>query len=103
MKTARHYAEEPPDVGSCKPSSSPAASHSPRPASAANSLKPIIAKRDRSKLRVSARSREFLAEFYPQATVDDWNDWRWQNRNRVRTLADLERMIALSGDDVGEG
>ncbi len=100
MKTARHYAEEPPDVGSCKPSSSPAASHSPRPASAANSLKPIIARRDRSKLRVSARSREFLAEFYPQATVDDWNDWRWQNRNRVRTLADLERMIVLADEEI---
>ncbi|MGH8194268.1 MAG: hypothetical protein ACREQ8_07715, partial [Woeseiaceae bacterium] len=75
MKTARRYAEEPPDAGSCK-SSSPAAAHSLRPAPAANSLNPIIARRDRSKFRVSARSREFLAAFYPQATVDDWNDWR---------------------------
>jgi lysine 2,3-aminomutase len=99
MKTARHYAEEPPDAGSSKSSSSPAAAQSLRPAPAANSLNPIIARRDRSKLRVSARSREFLAEFYPAATVDDWNDWRWQNRNRVRTLADLERMLVLSEDE----
>ncbi|HEX2139932.1 MAG TPA: KamA family radical SAM protein [Woeseiaceae bacterium] len=48
---------------------------------------------------MSARSREFLARFYPSATLDDWNDWRWQNRNRVRTLAELERMIVLSEDE----
>lgn len=99
MKTARQHAEEPPDAGGCKPSSSTAAARSIRPAPAANSLKPIIARRDRSKFRVSARSGEFLARHYPNATVDDWNDWRWQNRNRVRTLADLERMIVLSDEE----
>lgn len=26
----------------------------------------------------------------------EWNDWRWQTRNRVRTLDQLERMLALS-------
>src|SRR5690606_10821274 len=59
----------------------------------------VIAKRDRSKLRVSARSREFLARYYPDATLDDWCDGRWQNRPRVRTLADLERMLVLSDDE----
>lgn len=98
MKTARHYAEEPPDAGSCRTSSPAAASPFP-PTPAANSLNPVIARRDRSRFRVSARSREFQAAFYPVASVDDWNDWRWQNRNRVRTLADLERMIVLSGDE----
>jgi lysine 2,3-aminomutase len=49
---------------------------------------------------VSERSREFLRKFYPDATLDEWNDWRWQNRNRVRTLADLERMIELSPDEL---
>jgi lysine 2,3-aminomutase len=97
MKTARQRAEEPPDAGSCR-RSSPAA-YSFHPASSATRLKPAIAKRDRSRFRVSARSREFLAGFYPAATVDDWNDWRWQNRNRVRTLADLERMLDLSGEE----
>ncbi|HEX7718244.1 MAG TPA: KamA family radical SAM protein, partial [Woeseiaceae bacterium] len=48
---------------------------------------------------MSQRSAEFLARHYPEATVDDWNDWRWQNRHRVRTLADLERMIDLSDDE----
>ena len=48
---------------------------------------------------MSERSAAFLARFYPDATIDDWNDWRWQNRNRVRTLADLARMIELSDDE----
>lgn len=97
MKTARQYAEEPPDDGSCR-TASPAA-----PAfhtvSHPNSLNQAIAKRDRSRFRVSERSREFLAKYYPDATLDDWCDWRWQNRHRVRTLADLERMILLSQDE----
>lgn len=97
MKTARQSAEEPPDAGSC---SHPApASSAFRSTSRTKSLSQVIAKRDRSKLRVSARSREFLARYYPDATLDDWCDWRWQNRHRVRTLADLERMLVLSDDE----
>jgi lysine 2,3-aminomutase len=49
---------------------------------------------------VSDRSAEFLRRCYPDASVEDWNDWRWQNRNRVRTLADLERMISLSEEEI---
>jgi lysine 2,3-aminomutase len=48
---------------------------------------------------VSERSAAFLRDHYPDASVADWNDWRWQNRHRVRTLADLERMIDLSDDE----
>lgn len=58
-----------------------------------------MARRDRARFRVSGRSAEFLARFYPGASTDDWNDWRWQNRNRIRTLADLGRMIELSDDE----
>lgn len=97
MKTARQSAEEPPDGGR-RTASSPAA-HAFRSVSNPRSLDQAIAKRDRSRFRVSERSREFLATFYPEATLDDWCDWRWQNRHRVRTLADLERMIALSEDE----
>jgi lysine 2,3-aminomutase len=52
-----------------------------------------------SRFRVSERSAEFLGRYYPDATLDNWNDWRWQNRNRVRTLAELEGMIALSDEE----
>lgn len=52
-----------------------------------------------SRFRVSERSAEFLQRCYPDATLENWNDWRWQNRNRVRTLADLARMIELSEEE----
>jgi lysine 2,3-aminomutase len=62
-------------------------------------LRKTLARRERAKFRLSERSAEFLARCYPDATIDDWNDWRWQNRSRVRTLADLARMITLSEEE----
>ena len=29
----------------------------------------------------------------------DWNDWRWQLRNRIRDLAGLERILHLTDDE----
>ncbi len=97
MKTASQAAEEPPERGS-NPLASPA-TRSRRPLPATAKLQTTIARRDRARFCVSDRSAEFLARHYPDSTVDDWNDWRWQNRHRVRTLADLERMIDLSDEE----
>ena len=47
-------------------------------------------------LTVSTRSRAFLRNYFPDASIKDWNDWRWQNRNRIRSLPDLQRIIELS-------
>lgn len=58
-----------------------------------------VVRREHSTFVVSKQSLDFLQRFYPQATRTDWNDWRWQNRNRVRTLADLARMIELSEEE----
>ncbi len=52
-----------------------------------------------SRFRVSDRSAGFLRRFYPDATLEQWNDWRWQNRNRIRTLAELATMIELSDEE----
>jgi lysine 2,3-aminomutase len=41
----------------------------------------------------------FLERFFPAAKPTDWNDWRWQNRNRIRSLAQLERMIRVTDDE----
>jgi len=49
--------------------------------------------------RTASRSRDFRRRFFPQATEGDWNDWRWQSRNRIRKLDQLERMLILSGDE----
>lgn len=64
--------------------------HTARPNSLSSNLErvPILV--------IGPRSDAFRKRFYPGATVRNWNDWRWQNRNRIRTLADLERMLELT-------
>lgn len=51
------------------------------------------------KFPVSARSEEFRARYFPFITSAEWCDWRWQLRNRVRGIEELERIVRLSDDE----
>ncbi|MBI1776198.1 MAG: KamA family radical SAM protein [Proteobacteria bacterium] len=51
------------------------------------------------KFPVGEHSNAFRKRFFSEATLSDWNDWRWQTRNRIRTLAALERILQLSADE----
>ena len=44
-------------------------------------------------------ARAFRKRFSPDATRDDWSDWGWQVRHRVRDLKALSRIIQLSPDE----
>jgi lysine 2,3-aminomutase len=44
-------------------------------------------------------SRLFQRRFFPDATPEQWNDWRWQLRNRVRDLTALERIVRLTENE----
>jgi lysine 2,3-aminomutase len=48
---------------------------------------------------VSPVGQAYLQRFFPTAKSTDWNDWRWQNRNRIRSLEQLERMIRVTDDE----
>jgi lysine 2,3-aminomutase len=48
---------------------------------------------------VSAASTEFRRQHFPGVKTAEWNDWRWQNRNRIRNLAQLERIIRITDDE----
>jgi len=37
--------------------------------------------------------------FYPTVPNKDWNDWRWQSRNRIRNFAALDKQLVLSDDE----
>jgi len=41
----------------------------------------------------------FRKQFYPEVTGNQWNNWRWQLRNRITTAGGLERIIRLSNDE----
>jgi lysine 2,3-aminomutase len=45
---------------------------------------------------VSPRSMAFCRKHFPDATVAQWNDWKWQLRNRLKDLKTLERVFRLS-------
>ena len=47
----------------------------------------------------STRTLEFREQFYPAVTADQWNNWRWQLRNRITRVEELERILRLSKDE----
>lgn len=44
----------------------------------------------------SQKTLAFRKRFFPEATEAEWNNWRWQIRNRIRNLQGLECIIKLS-------
>jgi lysine 2,3-aminomutase len=36
------------------------------------------------------------ARYFPDVSAEQWNDWHWQVRNRISTVEQLKRYIALS-------
>jgi lysine 2,3-aminomutase len=66
-----------------------------RTVSLSPSFPPPLARRSRG----TPQSRAFRKTFFPDAVDQQWNDWRWQSRNRVRTLAQLEFMLVLSDQE----
>ena len=49
--------------------------------------------------RDNPRTRAFRRAHYPGLRDADWFDWRWQSRNRIRSLSDLSAMLDLSVDE----
>ncbi len=47
----------------------------------------------------NARTRAFRRRYFATASTREWNDWRWQSRHRIRTLAQLEMMLRLSDEE----
>jgi lysine 2,3-aminomutase len=48
---------------------------------------------------VGPATAEFRKRHFPGVKTADWNDWRWQNRNRIRTLAQLDALIRVTDDE----
>ncbi len=48
---------------------------------------------------LSPAVRSFRKQHYPGISTKLWNDWRWQTSQRIRTVAQLESMIALSAEE----
>jgi lysine 2,3-aminomutase len=44
----------------------------------------------------NARTQVFRERFFPDATDEQWDDWRWQVRHRIRTPDQFAAMVNLS-------
>jgi lysine 2,3-aminomutase len=44
---------------------------------------------------INATADAFRQRFFPGIGKPEWNDWRWQLRNRLRTVEDLARVFSL--------
>lgn len=44
-----------------------------------------------------AESRRY--ELFPNVTDEQWNDWKWQVKNRIETLEDLKKYVSLTPEE----
>jgi lysine 2,3-aminomutase len=60
---------------------------------------PVVDFRPARRPRGSGRARAFRRAFFPDVRDSEWNDWRWQIRNRIQSLDALERILSLSDEE----
>ncbi|MEW6238536.1 MAG: KamA family radical SAM protein [Candidatus Omnitrophota bacterium] len=60
---------------------------------------PSQRKRESRKFRLSPQTRAFRLRQFPNASDDEWNDWHWQLRSRIRDIVTLSRIIELTDDE----
>ncbi len=51
------------------------------------------------KLKTNDKYIERRKKYYPNVSDEQWNDWKWQTKNRVTTLEELEKYIPLTEDE----
>jgi lysine 2,3-aminomutase len=39
-------------------------------------------------------------KLFPEVSDADWNDWKWQVRNRIETVEELSKHIKLTGKEI---
>lgn len=47
----------------------------------------------------SSNSKEFYEKFFPNSTLSDWSDWKWQMKNRITTKEKLEEILTLTDSE----
>jgi lysine 2,3-aminomutase len=63
------------------------------------SIKPLTLLPSNADFPISEKSKQFIQKFYPNVSASQWNDWKWQVRNRVRSVDMVESMMTLTDDE----
>ncbi|MBN1483005.1 KamA family radical SAM protein [candidate division KSB1 bacterium] len=53
----------------------------------------------RKTIVIGEQTAKFRGRHYENVPDEQWNDWRWQLRNRIKDLPTLERLFALADDE----
>lgn len=48
---------------------------------------------------LSSRKASFLKNFYPSISVYEWNDWRWQLKNRITSFHVLKSILKCTAEE----
>lgn len=48
---------------------------------------------------ISPSARAFKTAYFPQIDDDQWNDWHWQIKNRIRTKDEIKKYLRLTDDE----
>ena len=103
METVSAETEEPPSLKTVSPSSTPKKTNNDKPSRLMQrgpSASVVgIAEARRESFPTGKAARQFQKKYFPGVTAQDWNDWRWQLRSRIKSLAELERIFTLSPDE----
>ena len=38
-------------------------------------------------------------QLFPDVTDEQWNDWKWQVKNRIETLDELKKYVSLTAEE----
>ena len=100
-KSAEAEFEEPPSRGFASSSCLDTIDSRSSPAATIRLEAPpgLSAGRGRTPFPMGQGSRDFRRRFFADVDRDTWNDWRWQSRNRIRSLFQIERIFRLSDDE----
>ncbi len=63
------------------------------------SVVPIRSARNIPLFKDSPRLKDFRKHFFPRTTLSEWQDWRWQFRNRIKDVSTLGQIIWLSDEE----
>lgn len=69
-------------------------------ASSLSLLSPPPSSEKSSSSSTRSQTDAFRRRFFPQAKISDWNDWKWQVRNRIRSLKMLATILDLSDEEL---
>jgi len=50
--------------------------------------------------KLNYKISRFRRKYYPNVSINEWNDWRWQVLNLITSIDDIQKILKLSEDEI---